>query len=298
MQDWSQFLSELPVASRVLVIAAVAVAAHLLVRILRRVSEWILAPSGIPRLERALAFARRYPKVATVTTLIVSAITFTIYFIAFGLVLKEFNVPITAYLATASVIGFAVAFGSQSLVQDVVIGLTTVFTDSFNVGDVVEIGGQVGRVQQIGLRHTVLINFHGQQVYVPNRNIAVVSRFRTGCIRAYADVQLPRGADPDAARRVIESIAHGMRAQYHSIIISDPKFFPIQRAADADWEFYRVRFRLWPGQGALIETTFRQRAIAAMRQFDPQYADWMVTVVYRVIRQDAADANGAETQIA
>ena len=41
-------------------------------------------------------------------------------------------------------------------------------------------------------------------------------------------------------------------------------------------------FRLWPGQAALVESVFRQLVLAEMRKLDPDYADWMVTVTYRV----------------
>jgi hypothetical protein len=48
-------------------------------------------------------------------------------------------------------------------------------------------------------------------------------------------------------------------------------------------EFVRVDFKVWPGQGSLIENTFRQRIISALKQFDPNYTDWMVPVTYRAI---------------
>jgi len=43
----------------------------------------------------------------------------------------------------------------------------------------------------------------------------------------------------------------------------------------------RVKFRLWPGQGALIDGPFRQRVIHALRELDSDYADWMVSITYR-----------------
>jgi hypothetical protein len=45
----------------------------------------------------------------------------------------------------------------------------------------------------------------------------------------------------------------------------------------------RVQFKLWPGQGPLIENSFRQRLVDALKQLDPAYADWMVVVTYRAI---------------
>ena len=127
---------------------------------------------------------------------------FIIYFFALGLVLQEFGVNLTAYLASASIVGLAISFGSQGLVQDMVIGLTLIFSDAMDVGDMVEIVGTttvIGRVEVIGLRFTKLINFYNQEVFIPNRTIANVSRFPHGGVDAYADVQIPVGADQQKA---------------------------------------------------------------------------------------------------
>src|SRR5208337_2745651 len=112
-----------------------------------------------------------------------------VYFIAIGFILQEFGVSLTAYLASASVVGLAISFGSQGLVQDVVIGLTLIFSDAMEAGDLVEISGAttvIGRVEEIGLRFTKLVNFYSQEIFIPNRTIANVSRFPHGGVYAYA----------------------------------------------------------------------------------------------------------------
>jgi small conductance mechanosensitive channel len=277
----ADMLEGLPPLLRVAAILLIALALHLLVRGLRRASEWIVAPDSSPELAREL-FIRRKPKVATLTTLAVSAITFTIYFIAFGLILSETGVTITTYFASTTVIALAVGFGSQGLVQDVVIGITLVFSDAFNVGDIVETSGQVGRVDTIGLRFTTLTNFLGQTVYIPNRNIGVIGRYRRGAVRAFVDIQLTRAVDEAIVIETVHAIARGLRSQQPAIVLTDPEVLGPFDAAPGDWRFIRVKFRVWPGQGALIENAFRQRALAALRQLDEEYADWMLTITYRV----------------
>lgn len=277
----ADMLEGLPPLLRVAAILLIALVLHLLVRGLRRASEWIVAPDSSPELAREL-FIRREPKVATLTTLAVSAITFTIYFIAFGLILSEIGVTITTYFASTTVIALAVGFGSQGLVQDVVIGITLVFSDAFNVGDIVETSGQVGRVDTIGLRFTTLTNFLGQTVYIPNRNIGVIGRYRRGAVRAFVDIQLTRGVDEAIVIETVHAIARGLRSQQPAIVLTDPEVLGPFDAAPGDWRFIRVKFRVWPGQGALIENAFRQRALASLRQLDEEYADWMLTITYRV----------------
>jgi moderate conductance mechanosensitive channel len=267
---------------KVLLILAVAVLIHFFVKGLRHASQWYLTTETGLGPNKEARFVRQYPKFATVTSLLVSALIFVSYFIALILMLDELTIDWRPLVATASVIGLAIGFGSQSLVQDVVMGLTLLFSDAFNVGDLVEVSGQIGRVERVGLRFTKLVNFHGQDIYVPNRNIAMVSRFRRGAIRAYADIQLPSEVEPAEVRAVVEQIALGMRAQYSAIILSDPRLFDWHKADPGQWLYMRVRFHLWPGQGGLIETTFRQRVVLALKHFDPNYADWMVTITYRI----------------
>jgi moderate conductance mechanosensitive channel len=276
------WLRGLPTLLRLLAIAAVAVVAHAAVRLLQRLGAWIMTPAESPQVARGL-IGRRDPKVATVTSLVVSALTFGIYFLAIGFALRELT-PITIgqYLASATVIGLAVGFGTQGLVQDVVTGLTLISSDALDLGDVVEMSGQVGRIEKIGLRFTTMTNFVGQTVYIPNRNIAVIGRYRTGYARAFLDVQIPAGVPEDDVARIVDGIARAFRAQHPAVIVGEPRQHAVQSAGENGWRFLRTRFRIWPGQQGLIETALRQRVIAGMRTLDPGFADWMATVTYRV----------------
>jgi small-conductance mechanosensitive channel len=280
--EFLQNLYSLPAIVRISLILLIAFISHLIVRGVRRLSQWILIPQKTASLSSQESFARRFPRIATLMTILVSALTFLIYFIAIGFILKEFKVSLTAYLASASVIGLAVGFGLQGLVQDVVIGLTLIFSDALNIEEVVEISGQIGRVETIGLRFTTLINIHGQKIHIPNRNITIISRFKKGAIRAYVDVQIP---EPENKKNIVENlmqIAEGMYHQHKSIILSPPENFGLKENITDKGKYLRIKFRLWPGQGSLIESTFRQQIISSLKKHFKDYEDWMVTVTYKV----------------
>ena len=281
------WLVALPVAARVLVVLGIAVLLHGLVRAAQEVPFRVLTPAGRGGPRAHDAFARAYPKLATLTSLTASALTFIIYFVAVGVALRHMNVDPTAYFATATVVGLAIGFGSQGLVQDVVIGLTLLFSDAFDIGDTIEVAGQIGRVERIGLRFTTLVNFLGQTVYIPNRNIAQVGRYRGGVIRAYVDAQVPETLSDDDVLALMDRLARGFRAQHRSIVVTQPELQGVRAAEEGGWRYARLMFRLWPGQGGLVESVFRPRLLAALRAEDPQYADWMVVVTYRVLRDPA-----------
>lgn len=268
--------------SRVLLIAGLALCAHLAIRGVGAISERIISVTH--RQKNRLRFVAEQPKFVTLLRLIANSITWAIYFVAIGLFLEECGINLTAYLASASVVGLAISFGSQGLVQDMVIGLTLIFSDAMDVDDMVEIVGSatvVGRVQEIGLRFTKVVNLYNQTVFIPNRTVANVSRFPHGGIYAYADVQVPRGVDQTKALEAVTMIVNGMYEQFNAIIISAPIIDPVRPAPEGGWDFVRVRFMIWPGQGALIENVFRQHVLRAMKSFDPNYADWQVPVLYR-----------------
>lgn len=271
------------VAIKIAVIVCLAILAHFLVRLLQFLSDWLIRKSAAKK--SPVGFVTQQPKFITLTGLITSALTLVIYSVGLAYILwvlgmqpKQF---IATYLATASVVGFAVGFGSQGLVQDVITGLTLIFTDTLEVGDMVEISGYVGRVENVGLRFTEVRNFYNQQVFLSNRNIANIARFPRGGVHAYVDLQIPATADRAKMAEVVSRVAKGMWEQFNAIILGEPELSEAQPAKLDPHDFIRVEFNIWPGQGALIETTFKQRIINALKQLDPAYADWMVVVTYR-----------------
>ncbi len=277
------FLGWLPAGwARVAALVVIALIAHVVVALLRSGLERLSAGPTMEAPNRQ-RLQHTNPKVATVGSLTVSALTFTIYFTVIGLILSELGVNPTTYFATATVVGLAVGFGSQGLVQDVVIGLTLVFSDVADIGDVVEIAGQVGRVDRMGLRFTSLVNHLGQTVFIPNRNIAVVGRYRNGHVRMLMDVQVPAGAEGQVVEQTVRKVALGVRSQLGSLVLRDPELVGVRDAEPGGWRYVRVKLRVWPGQTATVETAFRQRVVAALKDLDPAYSDWMVTASYRVL---------------
>jgi moderate conductance mechanosensitive channel len=272
------------VSVHVVLIVALVVAVQLLVKIIHWFSEWLINKSHAKK--NPFGFVTGKPKFITLTQLIVSAVTFTVYFLAVGLILIavfHFNDTfLKTYLSSAAVIGLALSFGLQGLVQDVVTGVTLILSNAIDVGDIVDLSGTIGRVEQIGLRFTKVINFFNQEIFVPNRNITNVARFPRGGVYAYADVQISQAADQEKAAQLIAEVAKGIWSQFGAIILTEPELGEIERAAPGGWNYLRVEFKVWPGQ-TLIETAFRPQMVSAMKTFDPNYADWMVPVTYRAI---------------
>lgn len=255
-------------ARRIALVLAIAVLAHLAVRLVRYLAHQVMSIEAV----------NRWAKLRTIAGLTTSVVVFMLYFAAIGLVLREFGVSLTAYLASASILGLAIGFGSQGLVQDVVMGLTTIFSDLFQVGDLVEISGQTGTVQSISMRFTVLLNPLGAQVYIPNRTLANVIVYPRGYVRCFADITL--SPDSETAKHMmakIEAITEGFVQQFSGILRDRPEIVP-PSATPVGRHFVRVKFRIWPGRSQPIENAYRQEIVQTLKILDPAYAEWMVSI--------------------
>jgi small conductance mechanosensitive channel len=94
--------------------------------------------------------------------------------------MRLFGIDTTPILASAGVVGFAVGFGAQTLVKDLVSGILIVAEDQFAVGDQVKIGGFDGAVVEMTMRTTVLRDKDGNRVYLPNGSIVSVVNLSRG----------------------------------------------------------------------------------------------------------------------
>lgn len=272
LNDTLAHVASWPAAWRISLILGLALATHMSVRGIHRLTLRVLSASA----------HRTHPKLRTIASLSDSALVFTLYFLAVGFLLMELDVPLKAYLASASIVGLAVGFGAQGLVQDVVTGLTLVFSDLLDLDDMVDVGGQVGKVERMGLRFVVIRNFLGAEVFIPNRSINSVVRYRRGYVRAYCDINMPGAGVP--TRVAEERIRQCMRIaekRFSAVFIRE-SIIAVEPDVGDGASRMRARCCIWPGQGAPLETQVRRDVIEAMRRLDPGYQDWMVSVSYEV----------------
>jgi hypothetical protein len=73
-----------------------------------------------------------------------------------------------------------------------------------------------------------------------------------------------------------------MYNQHRSIILAIPEIFGIKDVKDGPWRYLRIKFKLWPGQIKIIEETFKERVVLALKKSYADYASWMITVTYKV----------------
>ncbi len=106
-----------------------------------------------------------------------STFEIVIWVIALITVLPEFGIDIAPLLAGAGLIGLAVGMGARSLIKDYISGIFILLEDHYRVGEEVEIGGTRGKIKDLNLRRTVLVDLEGTMHFIPNGQINKASNF-------------------------------------------------------------------------------------------------------------------------
>ena len=115
-------------------------------------------------------------------------------------------------LATAGVIGIAIGFDSQKLVQDVINGMFILFQDTISVGDVVEVGSHGGTVERMSVRTVELRDASGVVHTIPFSEITTVKNWARGFGYAELDVSVAYGEDADEVMEVLRQISAELEA--------------------------------------------------------------------------------------
>ncbi|MFH1694076.1 MAG: mechanosensitive ion channel family protein [Bacillota bacterium] len=107
----------------------------------------------------------------TIGKLMSSFIKYLIVVVAIFLILSAWGVQTPTLLAGAGILGLAISFGAQSLIEDIFCGLFIIFEKQFSVGDVIQINDMRGTVTEIGLRITKVEDKNGDVLIINNSDI-------------------------------------------------------------------------------------------------------------------------------
>jgi small-conductance mechanosensitive channel len=131
-------------------------------------------------------------------------------------VLSELGVNIAPLLAGAGIVGIAVGFGSQKLVQDVITGLFLLLENAMQVGDTVTVSGLTGTVENLSIRTIRLRAGDGSVHIIPFSSVTSVTNTNRGIGNASVNVSVAYTEDTDHVSAVLKEIVDEMRA--------DPKY--------------------------------------------------------------------------
>ena len=170
-----------------------------------------------------------------------------IFIVAGTLVLDTLGLSIAPILATAGVAGLAIGFGAQNLIKDYFTGFFILLEDQIRQGDVVEIAGKAGLVEEVTLRYVRLRDGDGYVHFVPNGEIKLVSNRTRGFARAVIDVGVGYAVDIGQALAVMREVGQAMRTDDHwkSRLADEIEILGVEKL-DSSAVVLRVQLRVVP----------------------------------------------------
>ena len=180
---------------------------------------------GADEVQRIETLARVFRNTAAVVIVIVAG----------TLVLGELGISVAPILATAGVAGVAIGFGAQSLMKDYFNGFFLLLDDQVREGDVVEVAGKGGLVEEVTLRYVRLRDFDGHVHFVPNGEIKIVTNRTRGFAQAVIEVGVAYREDLDEALEVMRTVGQAMREEptWGERIADDVEIIGVERWADS-----------------------------------------------------------------
>lgn len=187
-------------------VAAYWLAMYILGRARRRVQQAADQLEGMPQ--------RRLLRAATALSIVGSAIKWVIALVAIIWVLGVLGIPILPLLTGVGFLGAAIAFGSQTLVKDLVSGLFLLLEGQYAEGDCVNLAGRFGRVEEIRFRTTVLRDLDNQLHHIPNGAITAVTVYEEPYVNYVLEVPLNSATDAERVRQGVDALARQVVLDY------------------------------------------------------------------------------------
>jgi len=196
----------------------------------------------------------------TLASVMKYVVTIVLLSVVLVMILGEFGVKIGPILAAAGVLGLAVGFGAQHLVQDVFSGFFILLEDQIRVGDVVTISGHTGLVEKVNLRMTILRDLSGNVHYIRNGMIDVVTNMTKDYSRYVFEIGVAYREDIDDVIKVMKEVDEELRAdeEFGKHILEELEIMGLDEFADSAIVI-KARTKTRPSSQWLIKREYLRR---------------------------------------
>ena len=184
----------------------------------------------------------------TLLTLLRNAATIALVILTLMFTLSEIGLDIGPLLASAGVLGLAIGFGSQKLVQDIITGIFIQFDNAMNVGDVVTVGSTTGVVEKLSVRSVALRDVSGTYHIVPFSSVDMVSNFMRDFAYFVCDMGIAYREDIEEAKQAMFDAFNELRDDpaQSPALLGDLEWFGLNAFGDSAIVL-RARIKTKPG---------------------------------------------------
>ena len=197
-------------------------------------------------------------------------ITWTALVVIYGaaaiLVVQRLGVPLSGFVAPATVVGVALGFGAQRVVQDLLAGFFLIAERQYGFGDLIRVSivgvatPVLGTVEDLSLRITTVRSTDGEVIITPNGQIAQVTNLSRDWARAVIDVPVPISVDVTRASDILKQV--GIDAfedpELTPLLLDAPSVMGVE-SIEVDQFHVRVVARTLPGKQFEVGRALRAR---------------------------------------
>jgi small conductance mechanosensitive channel len=250
----------------VLVIAAAILATRLIRWIAGKIAQRLDAGHELVRSESA----KHRAAVASVISSVAIAILYVVVSVD---VFDQLGLPIGSLVAPAAVLGAALGFGAQRIVQDLLSGFFIITEKQYGFGDLVALtvtGSSAeaqGTVEDVTLRVTKLRTSDGEVFTIPNGQIVKALNLSKDWARAVVDIPVPASADLNKVNDVLHEVAAAATTDAHldQLLLDEPSLMGVE-SIKLDTVNLRMVARTLPGKQFEVGRMLRSMVLRSLRQ--------------------------------
>jgi len=239
-----------------LLLFGILVIALLLNRVMRAVSNLVIKhASGQGRTAQ-----QREQQTRTLAGVLYGAGSKVVWVVALLTALSVFKINILPAVTLAGLASLAVGFGAQTLVRDIITGFYIVLEDQYVVGDTIQFGDYIGRVEHLTLRRTVIRDARGALVTIANGEIRTVSNLSRDWSQAFVDVSLAPESPIEKTLQALENAAAALRGDpaWSQTLVDGPRILGVQ-SFDRHSSTVRLQVRTAPTRQDEVARELRRR---------------------------------------
>ncbi|HNX91630.1 MAG TPA: mechanosensitive ion channel [Candidatus Omnitrophota bacterium] len=155
----------------------------------------------------AADFFKQHGIDVTVSKFLIEMLKLTVMALAVLIALGNFGITIAPFIAGLSVAGFGLSFALQGPLSNYAAGATLIFTKPFKVGDIIEVTGVMGEVEDMTLARTEVKTIDGTKIVIPNKQIIgeIIHNFSEHK-KIDIKIGISYSADPDRAVAIVKDV--------------------------------------------------------------------------------------------
>jgi small-conductance mechanosensitive channel len=218
-------------------------------------------------------------RITTLLPVLRSFLFVTIITISLMTALAALGVNIGPLLAGAGVLGLAIGFGAQTLVEDVSTGLFFLLEDAFRKGEYIETSAGKGVVEKISMRSVQLRHHRGPLYTIAFGQMGNVVNHSRDWVKIKFELRVPFDTDLELVRKVIKKVGQEIQddPQIGPLILQPVKSQGVTQVDDSGF-LIGVKFVSRPGQQFMVRRAAYAKIKQAFVENGIEFASRRVTV--------------------